>query len=746
MGETSRDAREKELPPTSTRRGRAFLGVFGLLSLLGCGGVVWQVSRVLELGRETERSAIRTGEELVAEIAAELGQTLLGVRELSDRLAADLERGAIPPDGIRERLRVDSLSESFLLGITLAWAPDESPSGRRLDAPFFNTSTGEFVQCEEYYDYSDESLGEDSAWYTEAGRRGAGTWVSGYGPAAKATYVGYSVPFYGGPEGGPEGDSARRLRGVVNASLSVDALNDLLNEENIGRLGAGLLIDSKGTILAHPLISLARSGAKLGEMAAKTGNPELAEANRRMLLGESGHLRLDRLRALESTGGGWLFFRPIQQADWSLAAVILENELPSRGDELRRKKIHAALIAWVAALFASALAMRIDRFDVGRLGTWVLLVSVLTLLVIAWIWYLTVVAARSGESWDARIGERYRVISDRDSLDEFLEERSTIAVENKARAPSALPTAVFLRSMAFEDSNSVQVSGSVIQTYQDGTHDGLTRGVTFPNVAPNAEALSVEEVFRERVGSREVIGWDFRVTVRNRFDYADYPFDRQRFTLAVGHPSPAGRVILVPELSRYPLVNSLAKPGLSSGIVLPGWDLQGSYFGYLMRRYGESVRMDVTPGETTFDVPEFELCVLMTRKFLTPFISHIIPILIVAILIYGVVFSASLNEQKKVHSGFSSFGVLETSAAFFFAIVLMHIDLRRRLNLETLTYLESLYLVSYALLVSVAVNSILFTATDAVRILEYRDNLVAKLVFWPAFAVLVLAVTLWFYY
>jgi len=245
------------------------------------------------------------------------------------------------------------------------------------------------------------------------------------------------------------------------------------------------------------------------------------------------------------------------------------------------------------------------------------------------------------------------------------------------------------------------------------------------------------------VGESEVVTWDFRVLIRERFDYADYPFDHQRVPIKIGHPERDRNVILTPDLRRYQLINSAARPGVFDDLVLPGWTVRGSGFSYELTDY--NVRFGDGPAGLT-DVPILQFNVLSRRRMLTPFISHIAPLLIVAALLHGVLISSSFNEEKKTSSGFTTFGVLETSGAFFFTIALMHIDLRRGLDLDTITYLESLYITAYFVLLLVAINSLVFTITDAVPLLEYRDNLVAKLLFWPVTLGAVLAVTVATFY
>ena len=681
--------------------------------------------------RELDREAEVLGRTLSDRVSEALRADLDRIEAITEAFADALERGEIGPENLLERLETASRAEPYLLGLTVAYEPFRFDAERRLYAPFFSAESGAVVQCEDFYDYTDPGRREDALWYQEAARDGPGVWVSGFGPAAGTTYVGYSVPFFGDVSGG------RALKGVVNMSMSMQDLNELLNERNVGRLGGGLLLNAGGLLLAHPRADLVRAGTRLAELAKASGDPTLVEIADRMREGESGVRRVRLDFGDGSRQGGWSFYRPINGAGWSLGIGIFENELSRAGVELRRRKIGLTLSMLAAFTVAAALWFRVERLREPGLWGLSAVASMLLIAAIGSIWAFARVDP------PREFGGASRPISDLRGLEAFLDEQRVRAGRLHLPEPSALPTAIFVRSLAFEDSNHVQVGGTIWQRYRLGVHDDLPREVSFPGIAPDPEALDLTETGRRRLDGDEIVTWDFRVRLRERFDYAAYPFDHQRVPIKIAHPGWDRGVILVPDLGCYQMVNSAARPGVFGGLVLPGWTVRGSDFSYELTDYNVCFNGD--PANLA-DVPILQFNVLARREILSPFIAHIAPLLIVAVLLHGVLISSSFNEQKKSSSGFSTFGVLETSGAFFFTIALMHIDLRGSLDLDTVTYLELIYITAYVVLLLVVVNSLLFTTTDAVALLEYRDNLVAKLLFWPVTLGLVLVITVATFY
>jgi hypothetical protein len=119
---------------------------------------------------------------------------------------------------------------------------------------------------------------------------------------------------------------------------------------------------------------------------------------------------------------------------------------------------------------------------------------------------------------------------------------------------------------------------------------------------------------------------------------------------------------------------------------------------------------------------------------------------VVVFLLYAVLMIASREADKTELFGFSTSNVLTFCAALFFVVILGHIDLRSNLSSSEIIYLEYFFFVMYLAILAVSVNSILFVSHASVSLIQYKDNLIPELLYWPAITGMLLAITLWVFY
>jgi hypothetical protein len=81
-------------------------------------------------------------------------------------------------------------------------------------------------------------------------------------------------------------------------------------------------------------------------------------------------------------------------------------------------------------------------------------------------------------------------------------------------------------------------------------------------------------------------------------------------------------------------------------------------------------------------------------------------------------------------------------AAFFFAVVVGHNSLRDEVKAPGFIYIESLYIVTYFVILGVALNSVLLPARPNLKPFRNYDNLWAKVLYWPVIWLTLLVVTI----
>ena len=151
---------------------------------------------------------------------------------------------------------------------------------------------------------------------------------------------------------------------------------------------------------------------------------------------------------------------------------------------------------------------------------------------------------------------------------------------------------------------------------------------------PEANSMSVNEAYRQPdADGGVVIGWNFSAVLRQRFDYSKYPFDRAEVWLRMWHKNFDQNVMLTPDLASYQETNPTGLPGIEAqDFVLEGWDLTESFFSYRQNRYNTDFGIPDFAGVNV--IPELYFNVALKRQFINIFVSNLIPIIVVALLLF----------------------------------------------------------------------------------------------------------------
>ncbi len=304
--------------------------------------------------------------------------------------------------------------------------------------------------------------------------------------------------------------------------------------------------------------------------------------------------------------------------------------------------------------------------------------------------------------------------------------------------PVLLPTGMMIQSIEFLNANNVTVSGYVWQKIGPDVPKDITPGVVFPEAV--RDAYDQTEVYRYQEGDTEVIGWYFAATLRQPFDYSRYPFDRQNVWVRMWSRDFSRGALLVPDFSSYYDTLPTDMPGIENNFVYNGWTPIYSGFSYALNAYDSSFGLPRGPAATKF--PELYFNFVLKRSFLGPFTDYILFGLAASLLLFGILTLTTSNENLKTRFGLSTAGVVTAVSGLFFAIILKHNQLRTTLGTPATAYLEALPYILYLLLILVGLNAILLSSPFNVRFIEYRQNLMPKLLFWPILFALLLLVTI----
>jgi hypothetical protein len=329
-----------------------------------------------------------------------------------------------------------------------------------------------------------------------------------------------------------------------------------------------------------------------------------------------------------------------------------------------------------------------------------------------------------------------KVISSKDDLTDFLRVAGQHTADTAHPEAIFIKTGLFIQSLQFTTANDVVITFYIWQKYEHNKHDTTQIDVGF--VLPEATSMTVNQAYKKVYKDFTVYGWDVEATIRETFSYENYPFDFQNVWLRMWHKDFNKNIILIPDLEAYKEVRPDAKMGIEQQIVLPGWEITQSFFGYMYNDYNVNFGMPDYVGLNDF--PELYYCVLVRRFVLTTFISELLPIITILFILFVCVVIA----HDEAFDDFFKFNVMELlslATAMVFVIILLQVDLRRKISSSEILYLEYYYFMLYAVIFGILFNYIMLNQFKHFRIIQYGDNILIKVALLPLCLGFILCIT-----
>jgi len=426
-----------------------------------------------------------------------------------------------------------------------------------------------------------------------------------------------------------------------------------------------------------------------------------------------------------------MFFRRIAATNWVLGVVLTDRDVLMPAQTAHRKQINIALVLAISTLLLTIALARIDR-DSTR-GLWIVSIVFAGSCILVGIFVIALAMRQQLPD-----GDNVTRITNWNTLNRFMSEQRRRTLVQREEVPLFIPTGIYIQSAFLEDASNVAISGYIWQRYTIGIHDDVQRGF----IMPEAKNSTIARAYTIEDGDTELVRWNFYATVQQNFEYSKYPFNNERVVIELLHREFTNNIILIPDLASYKLMSPAAKPGLYEKMQLSGWDIGDSYFNYLTESYKTSFGLRDFAGLTNY--PNLYFGFNIRKEVMGPFVSNMLPLLVVSILLFAILFLGTRDERYKGSLGFA-LDVIAACAGFFLVAILLHIGLRRDLAARDIFYLEYFYFVTYAMILYVAVNYVLFTKTS-IRLVQYQDDFIAKVAFWPVSQLALILFTLMVFY
>ena len=122
-------------------------------------------------------------------------------------------------------------------------------------------------------------------------------------------------------------------------------------------------------------------------------------------------------------------------------------------------------------------------------------------------------------------------------------------------------------------------------------------------------------------------------------------------------------------------------------------------------------------------------------------ISRLIVPVVILIQLFVIVMVIGRDRNRLEQFGVRPGAVIFTCAAFFFAVLVAQNSLRTELEAHGFVYLESLYLLTYVVILAVAINSVLLVARPDLKLFREYDNMWAEISYWPSILLAMIVIT-----
>jgi hypothetical protein len=664
--------------------------------------------------QEREDRSIQLGKQAGIRVAEALDLRLNAISERAKTYAAEV--ASIDNETrLLQSIKDESQRFPLVLGVTVAFEPG-SFSGKERYAPFFNRSRSEFQFVEQSYDYTDKSLAT-AKWYTDTVSARQAMWSAPYyAEAAEAMVVDYTSPLV---------DPRGAVIGVVDYTIALSDFTRIVESLSVGEAGYGFTYEPGGAILTHPNqeylldnVFQLRDGKDEATIAQLRDEPEGVVA----------------YNSTYTYKYSWFFFRQLQSTGWKSVLVFTSDDLLGSSDEGRRKIIDIAI--GISFLLVSILlfTLNINRRTPGKMWWLVGAVSMILVANITVIWYLNLKTDFSLYDSDQERIVNQSVL--KKYIERYDQEHYKLTNKNYTR----VPTGIFVESYELK-SFEASVIGKLWMKYPKSLYKTAPPAFYFPGVsAIESRGLVSEKISETEYEDYILVTWNFRATLEQNFSYQQYPFEQNDIQIVILYPDFSKNILLVPDLESYDILDPSVRPGLNADITVPSSVTISSFFTYNIIDYKTNFGNE----ELVKNPPALTFNMVAKRIWLSPFIANIIPILIVALIMFIVLYVSSNKEEGR--SGMTTMNVIQSSAGFLFILLLAHVNERNRIETPEIAYIELFYFSMYVYITLETVAlAMLFRGTHF-RIFDYGDNLVLKLMFWPVLVSIWFVVTLMRFY
>lgn len=631
------------------------------------------------------------------------------VQSIVQALADDLTSGTLSAEFLEKRMMIDLRENPSLIEITIAYEPYAYTNDTRLYAFSIGNAQGTFKKSYfgDVYDYTKPSSpGEpESDWYVRALKQG-GIWSNPLQePYSNLSSIDYSVPFF---------DADKKPLGVVAISYNVQAVQKIINEIKIGETGYGFAISRNGTFIAFPDQSYVSNEKTFIDLAQEKANEKLmALAEHALVAQEPFH---GNFFDVKTNQGYSVYVTQATKAGWSVGVIFAEDEVSISPLDVRRGYFYIIICLLLGLLFLVALGCNAKEISLSIIRNFSVPTTAILFLALLATWKIII---DTNISHDA---QKYgTIIVDQSRLNKFLNEVKDNVNLSQSDEPQPLfmPTGVYLYSFSLPKIQHITLSGNIWQKLDVSLFKDVPKEIQMPRDI----SLSLKELAKSIENNVEIRVSTFDATIFNEQDFSEFPFDKINIRLNMSSQALARNIILIPDLAAYDNINPIDKPGIDKDFVLPGFEIQKTFF---------SLKKLIPDND--FGLPSFRAItehydlvfnIVITRKLLNSFILYILPLLVILLALFATLFG--IRENKI----FDPLKPLAAYASLFFGLIILHRSIREQYGVVSTLYIEYAFFYTYITLLFLLVHAVIVYGPNSNKTFDTIITPLALYLYWP---------------
>lgn len=649
-------------------------------------------------------------------IKSSIGNHLDAIELIADELVQQIVSSSLEPERIQTILENTGAIYDGFVAIGAAFEPYALDDRLRLFAPYIvhHDSGYRTERLDAWYDYYAQEADArcvTNNWYQCAKRQDKSWLPLRFDEISNAWIVQYvqSLQVDG------------KLLGYVTLSLNIKDIDQLINKLDTGDEGYVIIFDNQKHQIYHSLHPNTRDSE---EILFLDVFPQLSPEDIHALKAEEQFVVPNEVTKVPS----YLDLALIPNTGWTIAVVIereffshheLQADVSGIANVIEDNHHILTFMVVITIICWTALASSMMQEGVhGRVWWSAMFITLAFVGGIVYIW-----VEQQVTDLDAIYGTE--VITNKADLRTFVKDYSKDTLRSHKEPPIFVPTGVALQSMKMDSENNLKLTGYVWQRFMLANNYDIEKGVVFPE----SSETNIRPVYDEVANGYQTLGWAFETVIPEHFEYETYPFDKQLVWLRIWPKEYLEHVVLLPDLASYDNMNTSNRPGLEQDFSVSGWRVERSFFD--IRENSFNSNMGIVNRANKNKTPELHFNIAISRNFIDPFVSYLFPVIIVLLMLYAVLLTNSKDEHRIGLIGFNALEVLASASALFFVALLAHVELRSHIGANELIYMEYFFIIAYIMILIVSVNSILFSWGFNITLIQYQDNNIPKLLYWP---------------